>query len=79
MPDAARRLGEVLAVDHPADALQELQRRTGVPRSLGELGMPASDVQEAARAAAPVLATTGVPLEMEEISQLLTDAHAGTP
>lgn len=72
------RLATVLPGD-PADALHELARSMGAPRSLAELGMPESGIDDAAPHVVEDAAANVRPPDQVSIRSLLDDAYHGRP
>jgi maleylacetate reductase len=76
IPEAMVQLRAVLGTD-PAGALHELAGRLGAPRSLQELGMQESSIDDAARRALANPYWNPRPLEFEAIRSLIARAWAG--
>ncbi|HEV2784214.1 MAG TPA: maleylacetate reductase [Actinophytocola sp.] len=71
-PDALRKVADVLGALRAADGLRELAERIGAPTSLAELGMPADDLDDAAR-----LVAAQVPAAEAVAHELLRVAYDG--
>lgn len=77
VPEAMGRLARALDVDEAAGGLYDLADRLGVPRGLGELGMPASGIDEAVDLAVRNSYWNPRPLERGPLRTLLARAWAG--
>lgn len=75
--DDAERLAKAFGADDAVTGLVELSRKLGVPASLGELGMPAAAVKQAAEIAMSNAYWNPRPLEHAAIEMLLARAQRG--
>jgi maleylacetate reductase len=66
----------VLGAD-PGGALWDLATKLGAPRSLAELGMPASGVSEVVRQAVAAPYANPRPLTEDDLTRLVESAHRG--
>ena len=80
LPDEMARLEDALgaAPGDAAGALHDLALESHVPTRLSELGLRASDLDEAAEAAAVEITVNPVPVTVESLARLLRDAYEGT-
>jgi maleylacetate reductase len=73
---ASPALTSLLGAD-PGGALWDLATKLGAPRSLAELGMPASGVGEVVRQAAAAPYANPRPVAVEDLARLVGAAHRG--
>lgn len=77
-PDAVRRIGRALGTDDPARQLRALTAELGIPTGLGELGMLAEQIDEAAELVQPsVPADNPRPAGQAELREIIEAAWAG--
>ncbi len=76
---AMARLARALGDPDPAMALWAMVQRLGVPRALGELGMPASALEEVVRIADQNAYWNPRPADPAALTVLLRRAHEGSP
>ncbi|HZD65114.1 MAG TPA: maleylacetate reductase, partial [Acidimicrobiales bacterium] len=78
VPEAAGRIARALGADDPARGLSDLAGRLGIPRGLGEVGLPEDALPEAAGLVAPVVPPDNPrPVEAGDLEGLLRAAWAG--
>jgi maleylacetate reductase len=76
-PEAMARAARALGARDAPSGLFDLARRAGAPAGLAELGLPAAELERAARLATESPYWNPRPLERDGILALLRDAHAG--
>jgi maleylacetate reductase len=76
-PVAVDRVARALGADHAAQAIFDLAATNGAPTSLREIGMSASDLDEAADLAIKSPYWNPRPVERDAIRKLLDDAYHG--
>jgi maleylacetate reductase len=78
-PRAAAGLHQAVGAADVPRALHELGQRLGAPRSLRQLGMPASGIDEAVRQVLAAPYANPREVTAEAVTSLLEAAHAGRP
>lgn len=76
-PEAMRIVANALGASDPAKALYDLEVQIGAPTSLKEIGMPADQLDRAARIVVEHAYYNPRPVEYAGIRQLLENAHQG--
>jgi len=76
-PEAMARLARALGTDEAARGLYDLAGRLGVPRALGEIGMPEAGIDAAAAAATANPYWNPRPLDQATLRTLIADAYFG--
>jgi alcohol dehydrogenase class IV len=77
--EAMARVSRALGAEHAAEGLYELCGRLNAPRSLSEIGMPESGIEQAAALAVKNPYWNPHPVEQEAIRRLLARAWSGLP
>jgi len=78
-PAAMARLARALGTDDAAQGIAALAARLGAPQRLADLGMPESDLEEAARLVMEAPIWNPRPVTRAELEQLLQAAYHGRP
>jgi maleylacetate reductase len=76
-PDAMRIIAEALGAGDAAQGLYDLERRTGSPTSLKQIGMPYDQLDRAAKLVVEHAYYNPRPVEFEGIRRLLENAYSG--
>ena len=77
VPEGTRRIAEALEVDDAAAGIFELARKIGVPTALKDIGVSATDLDEAARVATETPVNNPEPVNRKRVRALLENAYHG--
>ena len=77
VPEAMSRIARALGTEDAAKGVAELRARLGVPSALRDIGMQASDLDQAAKLATDAPYPNPWPYNTEQVRHLLDEAYQG--